>query len=27
VLAALKQWHSKKNDLEHAFYSTRVPVR
>lgn len=27
VLTALRQWRSKQNELERAFYSTRVPVR
>ena len=27
VLAALRQWHSRKNEMEQAFYSTRIPVK
>jgi hypothetical protein len=27
VLAALRQWHSRKSEMEQAFYSTRIPVK
>jgi hypothetical protein len=27
VLAAMHRWHDRQPELEHAFYSTRVPVR
>ena len=27
VLAALREWHSRKSEMEHAFYSTRIPVK